>query len=217
MLSLRNFSVVFLVTLASGMGCRSRLNRSHASPDESAKPAAAVSAPRAAHSSALVSRALRAPRSLRPVGRPYPVEPGLGLGPIMFGATVPTLERHMGMKCEELTATRCRMVTVGVEFELLQGTVSAIQIHRFDRPVEGNAQQLWGVFAGGIPPNIMMAMVPEAVIEGLGKPRQSVEVKEKNPNNTVRRDTYDGMVLEYDLNPENQRLMLGGIRIVKKG
>jgi hypothetical protein len=140
----------------------------------------------------------------------------MGLGPIMFGATVPTIERHMGMKCEVLTDTHCLIITAGVQFDLTKGVVSGIQIHRFDRPVEGDPSQLWGVFAGGIPPNVLMAMVPEAVIESLGKPKQTVVVKEKNPNNTVRRDTYDGMVLEYDLNRENNRLMLGGIRIVKK-
>lgn len=141
----------------------------------------------------------------------------MGLGPIMFGATVATIERHMGMKCEALTDNYCRIITAGVEFELTKGVVSGIQIHRFDRPVEGDATKLWGVFAGGVPPDVMMAMVPEAVIESLGKPKKTVEIKTPNPYNTVRRDTYDGMVLDYDLNPANKRLMLGGIRIKKKG
>jgi hypothetical protein len=135
----------------------------------------------------------------------------------MFGATVPTIERHMGMKCEVLSETRCQIITAGVEFELSNGVVQAIQIHRFDRPVEGKEGALWGVFAGGIPPNVLMAMVPEAVIEGIGKPKETKPITEKNPYNTVRRDIYDGMILDYDFNPATGRLMLGGIRIVKKG
>jgi hypothetical protein len=134
----------------------------------------------------------------------------------MFGATVESIERHMRMKCEELTPTRCRIITAGVEFELTNGVVSGIMIHRFDRPVDGDKSKPWGVFAGGIPPNVLMTMVPEAVIESIGEPQKSETVLEQNVNRTVRRDTYDGMILEYDRNPVNDRLMLGGVRIVKK-
>jgi hypothetical protein len=215
--SLRTAFILVLVAATGVVGCRSRLNRSETSTEGSAKSVASASARPDPSNAAKVRNALASRRDFRPVGIPHAVEPGMGLGPIMFGATVATIERHMRMKCEELTETRCRIITAGVEFELTNGVVSGIQIHRFDRPVEGSDSKLWGVFAGGIPPNVLMTMVPEAVIESLGEPKTSVEVKEQNPYNTVRRDTYDGLILDYDLNPANKRLMLGGIRIVKKG
>lgn len=156
-------------------------------------------------------------RNLRPVGVPHAVEPGMGLGPIMFGATVATIERHMRMKCDVLTEAKCLVIPAGVEFRLKGGVLTEILVHRFDRPVEGEAGKLWGVFAGGIPPNVLMAMVPEAVVESLGKPKRTEMITEKNPYNTVRRDSYPGMELDYDLNPANKKLMLGQIRILKKG
>lgn len=219
MQTLRAAAVLGMFVAIGVFGCRSRLDRSHESAVSSSQPSAVAPA---ASSVAPVASALTptkpVPRTtFRPVGRPHAVEPGMGLGPIMFGATVPTIERHMGMKCEVLSDKWCRFITAGVEFELTKGAVSGIQIHRFDRPVEGDETALWGVFAGGVPPDVVMAMVPEAVIESIGKPKKTVEIKTPNPYNTVRRDTYDGMILDYDLNPANKRLMLGGIRIVKKG
>jgi hypothetical protein len=144
------------------------------------------------------------------------VEAGAGLGPIRFGSTVATVERHMQTKCEELTDKYCRFISSGIELELTDGAVSGIVIHRFDRPVDGNPKKLWGTFAGGIPPKVLMTMVPEAVIEQLGKPKRTETIKEANPNWTVRRDTYDGMVLDYDKNRANDRLMLGQVRVVKR-
>ncbi len=152
-------------------------------------------------------------RMRRPVGPAFAVEAGKGLGPVRFGATVATVERLMELKCDEVTDTRCWMFDAGVEFELSQGAVSGITIHRFDRPVSGHPDKKWGTFAGGIPPDIRITMVPEAVQEGLGPPTSSESLDGKNPNRTVRRDQYPGLELEYDLNPENGRLMLGGIRV----
>jgi len=58
-------------------------------------------------------------------------------------------------------------------------------------------------------------MVPKAVLEIVGKPLTSERVNEKNPNHTLDRDTYPGMVLEYD-EYTNGRVMLGGVIITKK-
>lgn len=206
-----SLSLVTLMVILAVAGCQSRLNRSR---DSAAEPSASAAMP-----SPLTAVPKRTPykrRSLKPVGIPHAIVPGMGLGPVMFGATVASIERHMGMKCEELTPAHCRIFTAGVDFELTDGVVAGIVIHRFDRPIEGQASKLWGVFAGGIPPNVLMTMVPETVIESIGEPKKTETVVEQNVNHTVRRDTYDGMILEYDRNPENDRLMLGGIRIVKK-
>jgi len=230
MQSMRLVSVLLVAACVGSSGCRTRLNRSSSSgetpattqsADTAKTPVASANVPSAGSvalaPSAALSDAATQPRSLKPVGIPHAVEPGMGLGPIMFGATVATIERHMAMKCEVLTETRCLIITAGVEFALKQGVLSGIKIHRFNRPVDGDKSKSWGVFAGGIPPRVMMGMVPDAVVEALGKPKRTETVKDLNPNGTVRRDFYDGMVLEYDLNPTSRRLMLGEIQVVKKG
>lgn len=122
----------------------------------------------------------------------------------------------MQAKCEQLTDRYCRFITSGIELELTSGAVSGIVIHRYQRPVAGNPDKTWGLFSGGIPPKVFMMMVPEAVIEEIGKPQRSEVVAEENPNWTVQRDYYPGMVLEYDRNRVNDRLMLGQIRVVKR-
>lgn len=129
----------------------------------------------------------------------------------------------MQTKCEELTERVCRYIGAGIELELKDGAVSGIVIHRLNRPVlpveggqPGSEERKWGMFAGGIPPNVFMMMVPEAVIEQIGKPKKTEAVNEDNPNWTVRRDYYDGMVLEYDKNRANNRLMLGQVRVLKR-
>jgi hypothetical protein len=139
----------------------------------------------------------------------------VGIGPIRFGATVATVERHMGMKCQELTEQRCRILDAGVEFELTDGVVSGMVVHRFERPVEGSPGKVWGTFAGGILPDVRVTMVPEAVHESLGAPKTSVPVDGNNPYHTVLRETYPGLELEFDKNLKNDRLMLGSIRVLR--
>jgi hypothetical protein len=152
----------------------------------------------------------------RPMGPALAVEAGVGIGPIRFGSNVASIERHMGMKCEELTEQHCRILQAGLEFELTEGIVSGMVVYRFERPVASSPGQTWGTFAGGILPNIHMMMVPEVVHEELGMPKTSTVVDENNPNHTVLRETYPGFELEYDKNPANGRLMLGSLRVVKK-
>lgn len=199
-------------------GCKLKLNRSR----EGAEVAPVASASAASAASASPASSVEPPPVparppvKRPVGPSYAVEPGQGLGPIRFGSTVATVERHMQAKCEQLTDEYCRYISSGIELKLTKGVVSGISIHRYQRPVAGDPSKTWGMFSGGIPPKVFMMMVPEAVIEELGKPKRTEAVKEDNPNWTVRRDYYDGMVLEYDKNRVNDRLMLGEIRIVKR-
>jgi hypothetical protein len=206
-----------LLTLGFAASCISKENRNQ---DHRSQPGQQL-----ASAVATASAASPAPAAARrkPAGPQFPIEAGAGLGPIRFGSTVATVERHMQTKCEELTDSVCRYIGAGIELELKDGAVSGIVIHRLNRPVlpveggqAGSEDRKWGMFAGGIPPNVFMMMVPEAVIEQIGKPKKTEAVDENNPNWTVRRDYYDGMVLEYDKNRANNRLMLGQVRVLKR-
>ncbi len=205
-----------VILIAAASGCKTKLNRSRDTETEVIEPAPKASAPVAVAAAPSATALEQQPSRLQPRGPAFAVEPGAGVGPIRFGSTVATVERHMQTKCEEMTDKYCRFIASGIELELTNGAVSGIVIHRFDRPVAGSPEKKWGVFAGGIPPKVLMTMVPEAVIEQLGKPKRTETIKEDNLNWTVRRDTYDGMVLDYDKNRANDRLMLGQIRIVKR-
>jgi len=209
------YCAVILAAVAAG-GCKMKLNRSRGANADAAQPALSTDASIAPRGSSAPQPVVPPASRLRQLGPSFAVEAGAGIGPIRFGSTVATVERHMEAKCEELTEQYCRYITSGIELELKDGAVSGMVIHRRDRPVVGSPGKTWGMFAGGIPPRVMLMMVPEAVIEDIGKPKRTEVVTGENPNWTVRRDFYDGMVLEYDKNRANGRLMLGQIRIVKK-
>lgn len=211
---------LILGTALAMNACKLKLNRSRELSAEGAAPTST-----SASSTPVTFKVTATPSSQRPVppaassrvpSASFAVLPGEGLGPIRFGSTVATVERHMQGKCDELTEKFCRYFASGLELELTNGAVSGIVIHRYQRPVAGDPSKTWGLFAGGIPPKVYMMMVPEAVMEQLGKPQRSEVVADENPNWTVRRDYYDGLVLEYDKNRVNDRLMLGEIRIVKR-
>ena len=147
------------------------------------------------------------------------IQAGQGVGPIRIGATVATIERLMEAPCDVKTPDVCRYITRAVEFQLGKGGFTErIVVHRHDRPAGLDAHgkpQVYGFFNGGIPPGAGLGMVPKAVLEIIGKPLSSERVTEKNPNNTMDRDTYPGgMVLEYD-EYTNGRVMLGGVIITK--
>jgi hypothetical protein len=205
-----------MVVIVVATGCKTKLNRSRETRDAVIESAPKASAAIVVTAAPAATAPAQPPSRLQPRGPAFAVEPGAGLGPIRFGSTVATVERHMQIKCEELTDKYCRYIASGIELELTNGAVSGIVIHRFDRPVAGDPDKKWGVFAGGIPPKVLMTMVPEAVIEQLGKPKRTETLKEDPLNWTVRRDTYDGLVLDYDKNRANDRLMLGQIRVVKR-
>lgn len=206
--------IVVGLCLATTAGCKLKLNRSQKSEAVVAPVASSTASPVPVVTAESSATAQANPK--RPLGPSFAVEPGQGLGPIRFGSTVETVERHMQAKCEQQSGKYCRYIASGIELELTNGAVSGIVIHRYQRPVAGEPGKTWGVFAGGIPPKVFMMMVPEAVIEQIGKPKRTEAVTGENPNWTVRRDFYDGMVLEYDKNRANNRLMLGEIRVIKR-
>jgi hypothetical protein len=134
---------------------------------------------------------------------------------VRFGATVATIERLMGSKCDEQTDTLCRYILAGIEFELTGGAVSGIVVYRHDRPVEGSPGKVWGRTQCAIPPDITPRVVFSYVRSLLGKPLSSEEVKTENPNRTALKDTYPGLVLEYDHGEHTDDLIVGSIRVVK--
>lgn len=185
--------------------CAAALTACDSKPADSRAPAPSASA-------APVSPPVRTVQRIRvPTGPRYAVLPGQGVGPIRPGATVATIERHMQAKCEELTAERCRYVDRGIEFHLNdQRVLARMHIHRMGRAAGDGAS--WGPFHGAIPPDLAFGMLPGAIQEHLGKPKQVKPGADGAHPETVEQHVYDGVVLEYDRLP-NGSLVLGGIRI----
>jgi len=184
-----------------------------ASPLESARPATAASAPSAPSAMAAQSA------GQMPEGPVLAIQAGQGVGPIRLGATVATIERLMAAPCEVKTDSVCRYIRRAVEFVLdKNGVTERIVVHRHDRPAGPDAKgepQVYGFFNGAIPPGAGLGMVPKAVLEILGQPRSSERVTSANDFDTVDRDTYPGMVLEYDEYKKSGKVMLGGVIISK--
>jgi len=200
--------VALFANILSLFGCKSpapsaSTGASSAAPSKSASPAVTASAPK--------------PSLQVPIGPRLAILAGEGVGPIRFGATVATIERLMEAPCEIKTPDRCRYIRQAVEFELKDGVVNRIVIHRHERPAGPDAQgtpQFYGFFNGGIPPYLGLGMIPSAIQKELGPPASVEKVTTPNDFDTVERDTYPGMVLEYD-RYSNGNLILGGVILTK--
>jgi len=152
-----------------------------------------------------------------PIGPRLAILAGTGVGPIRFGATVATIERLMEAPCELKLPDKCRYIVRGVEFDLKDGVTDRIVIHRHERPAGPDAQgnpQTYGFFNGGIPPYLGLGMIPGAIQKELGQPTNVEKVTTPNDFDTVERDTYPGMVLEYD-RYKNGNIILGGVILTK--
>jgi hypothetical protein len=160
-------------------------------------------------------------KSLLPTGRNsmfLAVLAGQGAGPIRIGANVAQVERLMQAPCEVRSENLCRYTTRGMDFSLLGGVTQSLYIQRAGRPAGKSAtgeELRFGFFQGMIPPDLRLGMLPEAIQQHLGPPKRIEKVPGPNPQNTVERHYYPGMVLEYDWWPETEKLILGGIRIVR--
>jgi hypothetical protein len=195
-----------LACVLSALGCKSPAGN-------------AVSAAASASATASVAPApVPSPTSFKvPIGPRLAILAGTGIGPIRFGATVATIERLMEAPCELRTPDKCRYIVQAVEFELKDGVVQRIVIHRHERPAGPDAQgtpQTYGFFNGGIPPYLGFGMIPSAFTKELGQPTSVEKVTTPNDFNTVERDTYPGMVLEYD-RYTNGSIILGGVVLTK--
>jgi hypothetical protein len=184
-------SLLVLVLLAAGCTCQSSGSGTQAS--ASAAPSAGPT-----------------PLFRIPTGPRFAVIAGKGIGPIRMGATLATVERHMELACPDKSDTVCRYVDRGVEFRFANGTVNRILIHRGDRKAPDG--KVWGVFNGGIPPDLRFGMLIPAIQQFLGPPKKVVQGNAGADVETSEQHYYEGMVLEYDTTPNGQQI-LGAIRI----
>lgn len=150
-----------------------------------------------------------------------PVQPGKGLGPVRFGATVRTIERLMGAPCDERRPLPsgaehgalevCRYLNRAVEFHVgAEGAVGMTAHHRERQPTPGSSRR-YGAFNGRFVEGAALGMAPEAVRELLGPPPRVERLEEpQGAHRTAMVDHYPGLRLEYD-RVSSGNLVLGGI------
>jgi hypothetical protein len=206
MLSRAAVQTAYLTCILAVFGCKSTATKPSPAAPSASRAAPAVASAESTRGSFQV-----------PIGPRLAILAGTGVGPIRFGATVATIERLMEAPCELKTPDKCGYVVRAVEFELKDGVVDRIVIHRHERPAGPDAQgkpQTYGFFNGGIPPYLGFGMIPSAIQKVLGPPASVEKVTTPNDFDTVERDTYPGMVLEYD-RYTNGNVILGGVILTK--
>lgn len=150
------------------------------------------------------------------IGFPMQVLPGQGIGPIRFGATFDTVERHMTRPCDERSETRCLYVHQAVDFTMKDGVVSDIYVVRRDRPApptKSGEQRYFGTFFGRLATDIALGLHKHVVDEELRAPDRVEKLPAPDANGTVERYYYDGLVLEFD-KLENGATVLAAMRIL---
>lgn len=181
------------ITIALGLGLL--LGACHDGADDAAESDEGAGAAAGSAEPSLVQ-----PR-LMPTGPSLAIEAGKGVGAIRFGATVHTIERLMGSRCQVLSENLCRYSVHGVDFHLVNGVLAKVHVQRAGRPagtdVTGKKVE-FGFFNGGIRPDLALGMTPKAMQEYLGPPERVEQVTEPNPQNMVARDYYPGLIIEYD-------------------
>ncbi len=157
------------------------------------------------------------PRWRVPVGPVLGVLAGKGLGPIRFGATLATIERHMQAPCTEKVEGAapgelvCRYGPQAVEFFLREGVLERLWVHGRNRVFSKKDGALYGLFRGGFESGARLGMLPEAVQEYVGKPESVRPAPADHPYGAEEIHTYPGMVLEYNRAPRTGRLVLSGV------
>lgn len=161
-------------------------------------------------------------QSSAPLGHALPVGPALtilagqGIGPIRFGATFATVERHMLNPCDERTETKCVYVNQAVEFTMKDGVLAHIQLHRRDRAAGKTAAgkpRYFGSYYGGLPPEIVMGLHKRVAVAELREADRVEVLPQPDANGTVERHHYPGLIVEYD-RIANGNTVLGGFQIV---
>lgn len=208
--------------LALGLACNSKRNAANDG-TAAASSASAASASASAASSAgagASGTALAPPKPVVfnvPVGPVFAIEPGVGIGPIRFGATASTIERLMGLPCAEKSETLCRYPIHAVEFELENGALSRIHIHGHERPATQDRQHPFGIFNGKLLNGVQLGMYREYVESVMGP---APEARDAGPEptergfNLVHVAEYPGIRLEYD-KLANGNVVLAGIVVTR--
>lgn len=153
-----------------------------------------------------------------PVGPSFAVEPGVGIGPIRFGATVETIQRHMEAPCTEKTETSCRYSILAVDFKLKDGVLEEIRLQGDERVFDKDQpEHTYGIFNGRLRGDVELGMYREYVESVMGPPLSSKDVEPVEPPEgyrTVAIAEYPGATFEYDkLN--NGNVVLAGIVLRK--
>lgn len=204
-----------LASLVLTTGCK----RDEGAPTPSTKaPAGEPSATQQAATAAKKPPAAQGPLgNPTAVGPPLEILPGRGIGPIRFGATFETVERHMANPCDVRTETKCIYVNQAAEFTMHEGVVTHIQLHRRDRPAgEGpdGKPRYFGSYFGGLRPEIVMGVHRHIAVEEL-RPAERVEkLPGSDANATIERHHYPGLVVEYDRLP-NGNVVVGGFQVLQ--
>jgi hypothetical protein len=202
--SLGSLAVVLALT---PLGCDSSKNSTNGPAEPSSAPS---EKPAPSSAAAPTQSSLRAPIPI-PSGPAYPIAPGVGVGPIRFGATQKTIERLMEAPCDTASADVCRYVARAIEFRMKDGVVHAMAVQRRGRQAGKDAQGhplSFGVFNGMIPPDLEVGMIPSAIQEYLGAPDRIEALKNPGPDGNAERHYYAGLTLTYD-RLENGNLALG--------
>ncbi len=148
----------------------------------------------------------------------FPVLPGRGVGPVRLGATLATIERLMGQPCGQKDDGACRYLQYGLEFRLENGVTTSIVMHPLDTPANVTdmyGKSTWSHFRGMAPGRVSLGLVPDAVIEGLGKPLQQQPIEPPSAEGYVLTMQYDGLVIDFSRNPKDQRLFASRMTVVK--
>ena len=197
---------LFLVCV-SGLGaCKKK-----SAPKPVASAAGNLSRPNSA-----ASKSTKKPHRWRvPSGPRVAIVAGKGLGPIRLGAKVSTVERQMQLPCDFKTKKICRYVNRAAEFELNEeGRVARIRAHRYERSTGNpkNPDETYGIFNGGLPPDVLFGMIPSEVKKVLGTPKSITKGNNGAHPSAVEQHTYEGIVIEFD-RAKNGKLIFGGVRI----
>jgi hypothetical protein len=150
-------------------------------------------------------------------GPAMPILPGQGIGPIRFGATKATIERLMGVPCDDSTDVLCRYVGRAVDFKLTDGAVTEIRVSRKGREAKRAADGSiveYGFFSGALLPDLYFGMRPSALQEQLGQPLKVEKISPPGADGFAERHVYDGVTLEYD-QWSNGNLVLGAAVLTK--
>lgn len=206
------------ICVASLAACNSKPKSDDAAQASASSTASTASPKTSAASQNTVAPREKAPVFNVPVGPSFAIEPGVGIGPIRFGATVETIQRHMEAPCTEKTETSCRYSILAVDFKLKDGVLEEIRLQGDERVFDKNQPEYtYGIFNGRLPGDVELGMYREYVESVMGPPVSSVDVKPIEPPEgyrTVAIAEYPGATFEYDkLN--NGNVVLAGIVLRK--
>ncbi len=155
------------------------------------------------------------------LGPPLVILPGKGVNAIRFGTNLENLQKHMGGPCDIVSETRCIYVRQASEYHLKDGVVSAMKFYRRGRMVPDVAdakntatEKHFGLFNGGMRPEIMFGLHRHIVEEEFGKPVEKEKLE--GPDGQVELHRYAGVVFEYD-QLENENVVLSAIEVIPTG